>query len=79
MPDKQWEVTKGLETRSVLHLHQKVLTLGLGVGVDFTFVWDNNNDTNINTNNDNKNPHLNFLKGTLLENKEQWVEIRDNG
>ena len=36
--------------------------LGLGLGVDFTFAWDNNND-----NNNNKNPHLNFLKGTVLD------------
>ena len=36
--------------------------LGLGLGVNFTFAWDNNND---------KNPHLNFLKGTVLGAKEQ--------
>ena len=42
--------------------------LGLGLGVDFTFTWDNNN-----------NPHLNFVKGTVLGNKEQGVGIRDKG
>ena len=39
--------------------------LGLGLGVDFTFTWDN------------KNPHLNFLKGTVLGAKEQGVGGRD--
>ena len=38
--------------------------LGLGLGVDFTFAWNNQNS-----------PHLNFVKGTLLGDKEQ--EIRD--
>ena len=38
--------------------------LGLGLGVDFTFATDNNN--NNNSNNKNNNPHLNFLKGTVL-------------
>ena len=31
--------------------------LGLRLGVDFTFAWDNN---------DKNNPHLNFVKGTVL-------------
>ena len=44
--------------------------LGLGLEVDFTFTWDNNN---------NKNPHLNFLNGAVLGDKEQWVGIRDKG
>ena len=46
--------------------------LGLGLGVDFTFTWDNNDNDNNNHNhnhNDN-NPHLNFLKGTVLGVKE---------
>ena len=43
--------------------------LGLGLGVDFTFTWNNNNNT--------KNPHLNFLKGTVLGAKEQGVGIRE--
>ena len=43
---------------------------GLGLGVDFTFAWDNNNNTN---------PHLNFLKGTVLGDKEQGEGIRDMG
>ena len=41
--------------------------LGLGLGVDFTFAWDN------------KNPHLNFLKGTVLGDKEQGLGITDKG
>ena len=53
-----------------------VLGLGLGLGVDFTFAWDNNdNDKNDNDN----NPHLNFVKGTVLGDKEQGVGIRDKG
>ena len=48
--------------------------LGLGLGVDFTFAWDNNKN-----NNKNKNPYLNFLKGTVLGNKEQGVGKRDKG
>ena len=40
--------------------------LGLGLGGDFTFDWDNAN-----------NPHLNFVKGTVLGDKEQGVGIRD--
>ena len=42
--------------------------LGLGLGVDFTFTWDNNENHN--------NPHLNFLKGTVLGVKEQGLGIR---
>ena len=45
--------------------------IGLGLGVDFTFAWDNNNNDN--------NPHLDFLKGTVLGDKEQGVGIRDKG
>ena len=41
--------------------------LGLGLGVDFTFAWDNNRN----------NPHLNFVKGTVLRDKEQGVGIMD--
>ena len=52
--------------------------LGLGLGVDFTFAWDNNNKNNDN-NNDKNNPHLNFVKGTVLGDKEQGVGIRDKG
>ena len=44
--------------------------LGPGLEVDFTFTWDNKN-------NHNHNPHLNFLKGTVLEVKEQGIGIRD--
>ena len=51
--------------------------LGLGLGVDFIFALDNKNN-NKNNHNDN-NPHLNFLKGTVLGDKEQGVGIRDKG
>ena len=34
---------------------------------------------NNNNNNEKKNPHLNFLKGTVLGEKEQGVGIRDKG
>ena len=47
--------------------------LGLGLGVDFTFAWENHNNHNHN------NPHLNFLKGTVLGVKEQGLGIRDKG
>ena len=47
--------------------------LGLGLGVDFTFARDNHNNHNHN------NPHLNFVKGTVLGDKEQGVGIRDKG
>ena len=47
--------------------------LGLGLGVDFTFALDNNHNHNDNHN----NPHLNFLKGTVLGVKEQGLGIRD--
>ena len=43
--------------------------LGLELGVDFTFAWDKNHN----------NPHLNFVKGTVLGDKEQGVGIRDKG
>ena len=43
--------------------------LGLGLGVDFTFAWDNHNN----------NPHLNFVKGTVVGDKEQGVGISDKG
>ena len=41
--------------------------------VDFTLALDNNN----NNNNNDKNPHLNFLKGTVLGDREQGVGKRD--
>ena len=46
------------------------------LGVDFTFAGDNHNNHNHNHKNDN-NPHLNFVKGTVLGDKEQG--IRDKG
>ena len=50
--------------------------LGQGLGVDFILTSDTNdnkdNNGNANdNNNDKKNPHLNFLKGTLLRDKAQ--------
>ena len=48
--------------------------LGLGLGVDFTFAGDNH----MNHKNHN-NPRLNFVKGTVLGDKEQGVGIRDKG
>ena len=45
---------------------------GLGLAGDFTYALDNkNNDNHWN------NPHLNFVKGTVLEDKEQGGRIRD--
>ena len=52
--------------------------LGLGLGVDFTFAGDNDNKNHKNDKNDN-NPHLNFVKGTVLGDKEQGVGIREYG
>ena len=46
---------------------------GQGLGVDFTFTWDNNNNKN------DKNSHLNFLKETVLGDKEQGVGFKDKG
>ena len=53
----------------------RIPVLGLGLGVDSTFAWDNNNIDN-NDNNKN-NPHKNFLKGTLLVDKDKGEGIRD--
>ena len=47
--------------------------LGQILGVDFTFAWDNNNNKN------DKNSHLNFLKETVLGDKEQGVGFKDKG
>ena len=47
----------------------KLQVLGPEVGVDFTFTLDNNA-------NDNNNPHLNFLKVTVLRDMEQKIGIR---
>ena len=47
---------------------------GLGLGVDFTCTWDNYNNDNDNYKN---NPHLNFLKGTVLGDKERGLGLRD--
>ena len=48
--------------------------LGLGLGVDFTFAGDNDKN---DKNNKNDNPHLNFVEGTVLGDKEQGEGIRD--
>ena len=40
---------------------------------------NNKNNNNKNNNSNNKNPHLNFSKGTILEDKKQGVGIRDKG
>ena len=47
--------------------------LDLGLGVDFTFAGDNDNNQNDNC------PHLSFVKGTVLGDKEHGVGIRDKG
>ena len=54
--------------------------LRLGLGVDFTFAGDNHK----NHNDKNDNPHLNFVRGTVLGDKEQGIRdkgkgIRDKG
>ena len=43
----------------------------LGLGLDFSFAGDNHRNRN--------NPRLNFVKGTVLGDKEQGVGIRDKG
>ena len=55
--------------------------LGLGLGVDFTFAGDNHNHKNHKNHNDknDNNPRLNFVKGTVLGDKEQGGGIRDKG
>ena len=63
-----------LVTYSGKNCYCQTPVLGLGLGVDFTFAWDNHN--NHNDKNDN-NPHINFVKGTVLGDKEQGVGIRD--
>ena len=51
----------------------KLQVLSLRLGVDFTLTLD----SNWNHNHNNENPHLNFLKGTVLGVKEQGLGIRD--
>ena len=58
----------------LIHFFFQTPVLGLGLGVDFTFAWDNNNKNN--DNNDKNNPHLNFLKATVLGEEEQGLGIR---
>ena len=63
---------KSMNGRDPKIVFVELQVLGQGPGVDFTFAWDNNNN-----NKNDKNPHLNFLKGTVLGDKEQG--IRDQG
>ena len=55
----------------LIHFFFQTPVLGLGLGVDFTFAGDNHKNDN--------NPRLNFVKGTVLGDKEQGVGIRDKG
>ena len=48
-----------------------------GPNLKLTLLSHSNNKDN--NKNNNKNPHLNFLKGTVLENEEQGVGMRDKG
>ena len=74
-PGLTWD-TDLASTPSVIVLIGELQVLGQGLGVDFTFAWNNNY---YNNNKNDKNPHLNFLKGTVLGDKEQGEEIRDQG
>ena len=58
------------------HVFCRTPVLGLGLGVDFTFTQDNNGN---NPNNNKNNTHLNFLKGTVLGDKEQGSGISGKG
>ena len=52
------------------------------LGVDFTFAGDNHKNDHDNDNDNDKNdnhPHLCFVKGTVLGDKEQGLGIRDKG
>ena len=53
----------------------KLQVFDLGLGDDFTFAWDNKN--NDNHNNHNNNPHLTYVKGTVVGDITQG--IRDKG
>ena len=55
----------------LIHFFFQTPVLGLGLGVDFTFAGDIHKNDN--------NPRLNFVKGTVLGDKEQGVGIRDKG
>ena len=59
-----------------VHIFCQSPVLGLGLGVDFTFAGDNNKNEN-DDDDDDDNPHLNFVKGTVLGDKEQGK--RDKG
>ena len=58
-------------------LYCQTPVLGLGLGIDFTFAGDNHKKHKNHKN--DSNPHLNFVKGTVLGDKGQWVGIRDKG
>ena len=51
----------------MFHAYYRTPVLGLGLWVDFTFALDIND----NDNNNKNNPHLNFLKGTVLVDKDK--------
>ena len=60
-----------MHTLIASYVYCQTPVLGLGLGVDYTFAWDNKNNDN---DNDNKNnPNLNFVKRTVLGDKEQGV------
>ena len=56
----------------IWNIYCQTPVLGLGLGGDFTFALDNHND-----NDKNDNPHINFVKGTVLVDREQGVGITD--
>ena len=64
--------TTGQVSWSLQKIFCQTPVLGQRLGVHFTFAWDN--DKNHKNHN---NPHLNFVKGTVLGDKEQEVGIRD--
>ena len=65
---------------SILFYFCQTPDLGLGLGVDFTFAWDNdNNHKNHKNHKNHNNPHLNFMKGTVLGDKEQEVGDKEQG
>ena len=64
---------------SLAQLQPQLVLLKIGIPDKnnlFATLLSNNNNNN---NNKKKNPHLNFLKGTVLGDKEQGVGIRDKG
>ena len=60
-----------IPTRRMCNTYYWTPVLGVGLEVDFTFAWDKKN-------NDNDNSRLNFVKGTVLGEKERGVGIMDS-